>query len=276
MIWRLIPYRCHDAFENMAVDEAIFRETLINHQPPTLRFFGWCRPSVSIGYFQEFKKEIHAEKCRLNCIDVVRRITGGKAVYHWDEVTYSVAAARTEACFPDHIGRTYEIISRCLSRGLAGIGLDAHLAGTALHKSGSPKRPSTPCCFSVPSGNELVMDGRKICGSAQTRTQEGFLQHGSLLLKFDPLKSTELIRETLTAEQLRESVAAVNELLAEPLSAEALCFSLQKGFADELGVAFREGTLTDAELALSRALLKKYQSSAWNHERKKAADQFAK
>ncbi len=269
--WRLLTYQSNSAFENMAVDEAVFRETIENEKQPTLRFYGWRQPSVSIGYFQELAHEINFSRCRLSGVDIVRRMTGGKAVYHRDEITYSLTAANSEKQFPDDIIRTYEIISLCLARGLSLMGIRAHLA-----EAGAPggKSDRTACCFSIPSGKELLVAGRKICGSAQIRTHGGFLQHGSLLMTFDPVETAALLLSAQTpepAEKLSHSVAAVNELIPSPVDAETLCTVLQKGFSDELGIELSHGLLTPAEKTLSRQLIKKYQSDAWNWERKKEA-----
>lgn len=271
MIWRLLNYRSCSASENMAIDEAVLLETIHHNKPPTLRFYGWSRPAVSIGYFQELTKEINDDRCRLSDVKVVRRITGGKAVYHRDEITYSVVAGSSTGLFPDDIARTYRIISLCLLRGLSNLGIRAKLAETA--SIGVDRKPDLDaCCFSVPAGNELMVDGRKICGSAQTRTRGGFIQHGSLLMTFDPVETADMILSSDAPDchaKLRKSVTAVNELLPSPVSAETLCFALKKGFVDELGIDMTEGTLTPAEKALSRRLVKKYESDAWNRDRKK-------
>lgn len=271
MNWRLIHYRPYSAFENMAIDEAIFRETIRHQKPPTLRFYGWHPAAVSIGYFQDLIQEINIDRCRLSGVDIVRRMTGGKAVYHRDEVTYSLVAGKSEKRFPHHIIRTYEKISLCLASGLSHLGIKSQLAET---KTGNPTRTRdmASACFSAPSGNELIVDGKKICGSAQTRTQGGFLQHGSLLLTFDPVETAALILlpyASEPSEKLRGSVTAVNEIIPLPVSAEALAAVLEKGFMDELGIRLTEETLTPAEKALSSQLVKKYQSDAWNWERKK-------
>ena len=271
MIWRLLNYRSCSASENMAIDEAVLLETIHHNKPPTLRFYGWSRPAVSIGYFQELTKEINDDRCRLSDVKVVRRITGGKAVYHRDEITYSVVAGSSTGLFPDDIAGTYRIISLCLLRGLSNLGIRAKLAETA--SIGVDRKPDLDaCCFSVPAGNELMVDGRKICGSAQTRTRGGFIQHGSLLMTFDPVETADMIQSSGAPEcyaKLRKSVTAVNELLPSPVSAETLCFALKKGFVDKLGIDMTEGTLTPAEKALSRRLVKKYESDAWNRDRKK-------
>ena len=273
MTWRLLNYRPYSAFENMAIDEAVFQETVKNKKPPTLRFFGWRPAAVSIGYFQELKNEINFNQCQLSGVDIVRRMTGGKAVYHRDEVTYSLTAGNSEKIFPDNIAGTYEKISLCLARGLSELGINARLAEGGLGASGK-KQNMSPCCFSIPSGNELLVGGRKICGSAQMRTNGGFLQHGSLLMTFDPVETTSLIlssRIPESTEKLRNCVTAVNEVIPSPVSAETLCSVLQKGFIDELGICLSEGPLTPAEKEMSHYLVKKYESDAWNWQRKKEA-----
>lgn len=273
MTWRLLNYRPYSAFENMAIDEAIFQETVKNKKPPTLRFFGWHPAAVSIGYFQELKTEINFNQCQWSGVDIVRRITGGKAVYHHDEVTYSLTAGSSAKIFPGNISGTYEKISLCLARGLSELGINAHLA-EGEKSAASKKKNGSSCCFSIPSGNELLVDGRKICGSAQMRTHGGFLQHGSLLMTFDPVETAALILSSWAsepAEKLRRSVTAVNEVISSPVSPERLCAVLQKGFINELGIDLSEEPLTPAEKELSACLVEKYESHAWNWQRKKEA-----
>ncbi len=273
MSWRLLGYHKKSAFENMAIDEAIFRETIKNKKSPTLRFYGWCPSAVSIGYFQDLKNEIDFGQCRRSGVDIVRRLTGGKAVFHSDEITYSLVAATSEDLFPGNIIGTYEKISLCLARGLSLLGINARLVEAG--KNVLKKDPDlVSCCFSMPSGNELLVAGRKICGSAQTRTRGGFLQHGSLLMTFDPVVTAACIlggRSPVDTGRLSSSVAAVNEVISSPVSVETLCAVLKKGFADELGIDLVEGSLTSAEKELSGQLVQKYKSDAWNWERKKEA-----
>ncbi len=273
MSWRLIDYQIKDAFDNMAVDEAIFRETVKHNKTPTLRFYGWRPYAVSIGYFQELQNEINYDACRRSGVDVVRRLTGGKAVYHSNELTYSLAAANSETRFPDSISGAYEKISRCIARGLSLLGIVADLAPSA--RGAAIKEPDlASCCFSTPSGNELLADGRKICGSAQTRTRGGFLQHGALLMTFDPAATASLILTTHSStqsEKLRRSVASVNELISAPVDAPILCTALKNGFEEELGIELIPGFLTPAEKELSEQLVKTYKSDAWNWERRKEA-----
>jgi lipoyl(octanoyl) transferase len=138
----------------MAIDEAIFRDTIDNKKSPTIRFYGWQPAAVSIGYFQDMDKEVNVEKCHAEGVDVVRRISGGKAVFHCDEITYCVIASNQEKIFPQNILGTYKIISNCLAMGLAFLGINANLAetGRALDSN-----DFSSCCFSLPSRNELLV-----------------------------------------------------------------------------------------------------------------------
>jgi lipoyl(octanoyl) transferase len=269
MAWRLLDFQYHNIFENMAVDEAIFHETIKNKNNPTIRFYGSSPAAVSIGYFQDAKKELNIVKCRREGIDIARRITGGRAVFHFNEITYCVVAGEHEKIFPADISGTYKVISKCIARGLSDLGIKADLAerGHAQTKEGI-----NSCCFSIPSKNELLVKGRKICGSAQVRRRGGFLQHGLLLLNFNPGKTAGSLLPARTPEQvekLRKSVTAINEEIISTVDVREICSKLKKGFIEELGIDLEEETLTPAEETLKNELMKKYTDVNWNIERQK-------
>ena len=253
----------------MAIDEAIFRETIKDKKKPTIRFYGWHPAAVSIGYFQDPQNELNLEQCGNMGIDIVRRLTGGKAVFHNDEITYSVVAGVGEKSFSADILGTYKVISDCLAQGLANLGIKANLtpAGRAIKDM-----ELNPCCFSNPTQNELLVAGRKICGSAQMRTKGGFLQQGSLLLTFDPVKALSVILPSSTPEhlaKLSKTVAAINEGIAMPIETKEIYNSLRKGFADVLGVQIVEEPLTSGEILLKNVLMKKYEDLNWNIKQEK-------
>jgi len=269
MIWRLINYSRYNAYENMAIDEAIFRETIKNKKQPTIRFYGWQSAAVSIGYFQDPQKELNLEQCRYLGIDVVRRLTGGKAVLHNNEITYCVVAGAGEKSFPADILGTYKAVSDCLIQGLSYLGIQANIASDCLRMKDVDLKS---CCFSVASRNELLVAGRKICGSAQMRTSGGFLQHGSLLLTFDPEKALSVILTSSTSEQrakLRKTVAAINEVVANPIETSDICHALKKGFAEVLGIEIAEESLTPPEIKLKNELIEKYRDLNWKTEHTK-------
>jgi lipoate-protein ligase A len=268
MVWRLLNYNVCNIFENMAIDEAIFQETIKNRKPPTLRFYGSYPSAITIGYFQDIKKEVNIERCHMAGVDVVRRITGGKAVFHFDEITYCVVAGAWEKLFPSSIAETYITISQCIARGLSSLGIKAHL--TEVGRTTSDEELKS-YCFSVPSKNELLVKGRKICGSAQVRRRGGFLQHGSLLLAFDAEKTASLLlpeRSPDYCKKLKKSVTAINEEIISPVNMKDLCFALKNGFSEKIGIEFMEDALTSAEEDLKNELLKKYISTHWNIDRR--------
>jgi len=269
MVWRLLDFQNRDIFENMAIDESIFYETIKNRKNPTIRFYSSRPAAVSIGYFQDARAEVNIEKCHRDGVDIARRITGGKAVFHRNEITYCIVAGDQEKIFPSDIPGTYKVISNCISRGLAYLGIRANLAEGGRNGAGEELKS---CCFSVPSKNELLVEGRKICGSAQVRRRGGFLQHGSLLLAFDPEETASLLLPARTPEQLkklREAVTAVNEELVSPVDVQIICSQLKKGFAAELGIELVPEILTPAEETLKNELMKKYIDGNWNIEREK-------
>jgi len=259
MALRLISFQRYNAFENMAIDEAIFRETVRYKKSPTLRFYGWQPAAVSIGYFQNVNSEINVAQCRASGVDIVRRLTGGKAVFHCNEVTYSVVACDQGKIFPADILGTYKVISECIAQGLSYLGIKTSMEETGRSVQNADFKS---CCFSFPSRNELLVAGRKkICGSAQMRSQGGFLQHGSLLIAFNHRETASLLLPPQTDEQLevlRDSVAAINDEVGISVEPQVICTNLIKGFSSVLGMEIEESTLTPAEEEVKNELLQKY------------------
>ena len=182
MRWRFLATGHGSAAYNMAVDEALLQEMASGGKTPVFRVFGWKPPALSLGYGQKFHKEVDLEKCRRTGIDVVRRPTGGRAVLHWEELTYSVICAEDDPVLGGNVSDTYRLIAQCLVAGLQLFGVEAEL-----ERSGSRpvrprgKSPTTPC-FSSLSRWEVKCGGRKLIGSAQRRVKGAILQHGSLLI----------------------------------------------------------------------------------------------
>ena len=269
---RLLPFRKAGAVENMAVDEAVFRVSIRNKALPTLRFYGWKTPALSIGYFQDFAKEVDSAACRRLRIDTIRRPTGGKAVLHEQELTYAVIAGADSPLFPPDILKTFRVISGCIAKGLMEVGITAEIKGGG---RAAPEEPLRSSCFSTSSRYELLAGGRKICGAAQMRSHGFFLQHGALLMEFDPVRTCAVVlphrdREE-QARRLRDAVTSVGEQAGRPVDEETLCRALWKGFEQVLGIRFEEGKLTPEEEKLKRELMtKKYGSENWTKEGEKA------
>jgi lipoate-protein ligase A len=248
----------------MAIDEAIFRENQRRDTPPTLRFYGWINPAVSIGYFQNLSKEVDLDTCRKNHYDVVRRPTGGKAVFHDHDLTYAVIAKTKYPPFTDDILGTYQVISRCLVKGLEKIKIHAQMAE---EKRAAGNESIDAFCFSVPSLHELLVQGKKICGSAQVRSHGSFLQHGSLLIGFDPAKTRDALLPHLDRDKqighLLKSATSVMDQTQDEIDSPTLCRVLKEGIEETLGICCIEGSLTAGEEALKDRLLKKYQDFQW-------------
>jgi lipoate-protein ligase A len=252
----------------MAVDEAVFRLNRREALPPTLRFFGWKPPAVSLGYFQKTSREIDVEACRRAGIDIVRRPTGGKAVLHDQELTYSLSAVVDHPLFTGDILGTYRIISSCIEEALQRLGLTPEVVIEGRSAVGTPLEGY---CFAAPSRYELLVGGRKICGSAQIRTSGSFLQHGSLLIDIDPARTAAVMK--VSAEGVTASTTTLREQLGRAIGADELARVLRVAFEDMLGIVLVEEGLTQAEEELKRKLLdEKYGTDRWNLEGKNTPD----
>jgi lipoate-protein ligase A len=252
----------------MATDEAIFWESLHSETFPTLRLYGWSRPAVSIGHFQNATAEVDLDACRGRNIAIVRRPTGGRAVFHDEELTYAVVSGSALPSFPLSVTGTYRVIMACIARGLESFAIRTDLSGA---DSSGDHSVLPACCFSMPSRHELLAGGKKICGSAQFRSRDGFLQHGSLLWAFDPCKTWDLLLPHLKHEEqiagLRASATSVKEAGGGFMDFNELIDAVVRGFQDVLGIEFAEGHLTPGEENLrDRLLVEKYHTDRWNIE----------
>jgi lipoate-protein ligase A len=254
----------------MAIDEAIFRENQRRRESlPTLRFYSWHKPAVSIGYFQDASREIDCKTCREQGVEIVRRPTGGKAVYHEHDVTYAVVAQESCPPFPRDILGTYRVISGCIARGLTILGIETSMSPERRPIQAGNRSAS---CFSSSSSYELLAGNRKLCGSAQVRARGVFLQHGSLLTEFDPHKTCRVLfphckDKAGQIERLRTSITSLKDHLRVHVDVEGICSALQAGFEGELKVTLMPGELTAEEEEIASELLRdKYSMDKWNME----------
>ncbi len=182
--WCLIEDKTvHDGAWNMAVDELLFRDIEEGRSSRSvLRLYGWSPPCLSLGRNQDFARSCDPSYCRQKGIDVVRRPTGGKAVLHADEVTYSVAGSLLHPPFKDlGLTETYGLLAGALAGGLERLGLEVRLNRRKTLLSPMEASP----CFLFPSAKELLVEGKKVVGSAQLRGRNAFLQHGAIPLTVD-------------------------------------------------------------------------------------------
>lgn len=191
--WRYVDSGPATGAANMAADERLLDEAK-QGSLPVLRLYTWDPPAVSLGRFQDEASSVDHEACRRHGIDIVRRITGGRAVLHDRELTYCIVAPSDSGLFPEDVIGTYKVIAAGLLAALHGLGVQAEMVSHASRHAGLVK-PQTkdPSCFSSPSWYELVVQGRKIIGSAQRRMTGAFLQHGSILLDHDPVLEAAVI-----------------------------------------------------------------------------------
>ncbi|MBN1317794.1 MAG: lipoate--protein ligase family protein [Anaerolineales bacterium] len=261
--WRFIDTGVNDGFMNMAIDEAILDAHLQGLCPPTLRVYRWSPPTCTLGYFQNPEAEIEQKRCDELGIDVVRRLTGGKAVLHHDELTYSVVISPKEYNFPESLAGSYRLLNECLIAAFRLLGLEVCLEA---HE----KEPSSAACFSSAGLADLTCQGRKICGSAQYRKDNVLLQHGSLPISFDAQLFFSILKFPSTAlrDQAQadygQKAASLDEVLGK-VGWQELKKALFHGFQTALGIKLVQGSLTPEEIDLSQMLAReKYKSYEWN------------
>ncbi len=206
---------------------------------PTLRLYTWSPAAVSVGFMQRAEDLLDLEACRAAGIDVVRRPTGGRAILHWEEITYAIVAATGDARFGANLAATQARIGACLASALRELGVDAALSRPALDPE---RRLLRAPCFVSPGRAELLVDGRKLVGSAQRRSRDAFLQHGSLLAGRAHERLVELLADTrrdpalgkALQERLRRETTTLADVLGSAPSYPALVAALVHGFCTEL------------------------------------------
>lgn len=231
--WRLFQDGAGDAAWNMSVDEALLLEA--PDAPPALRLYGWREPSVSLGLRQV--EPAWLDRCKALGVPVVRRVTGGGAVLHAGDLTYSVVSPLAAPELPRDLRGSYEWIRARLIRGL-------ELAGLAAERSrAEPGADRLELCFAGATGYEVELDGEKLVGSAQRRGARAFLQHGSIRLSDDTV-----LYRALTGAAPRAPKPA-------ELDPEALRLALAASFAETLGhpLALAELSAREHEIALERS-----------------------
>jgi lipoate-protein ligase A len=276
-IWRLIRDGFNDGFYNMAVDEAVADAVEKGVSPPTLRFYGWKSPALSIGYSQKIDKGIDTAYCHKNRIDIVLRPTGGRAVLHDKEVTYSLISPKNNPPFfppfkkgegwnyDNSISGTYKVISEALIRGLSFLGIDATVSPHPPSPQPSPtgRGKMWKVCFAATSQYEIIAAGKKLIGSAQRRFKNSFLQHGSMPLVncHDILASClglhEKNRRENFIELLKNRSIAINELNGSIFSYDEVVNAFIKGFEEVFKTEFKIASLSEYELKMSNKLYEK-------------------
>ncbi len=248
MDWRVIKLETRNAFLNMALDEAVSEFVSQNQALPTIRFYKWLPSAVSIGYFQGLTEEVDVALCKEKGIDFVRRRTGGGAVYHDNkgEITYSVIGP--EKLFPKNLTESYHLICGWIIESLAGLGLQA-----SFHPI-----------------NDVLVEGKKVSGNAQTRRNGVLLQHGTILFDLDVetmFRVLKVPKEKISDKMIsdvKQRVTCIRDF--KDVSQEEVANALLSGFTK--GKSFSEEKWSSAELQRAQELAKeRYSSQQWNFMR---------
>jgi lipoate-protein ligase A len=264
--YRFVNTNIQDAALNMALDEAILLHHIRGEAPPTLRVFRWSQPSISLGRFQSIEREIESERCQQQGVALVRRPTGGRAVYHRDEFTYSIVIGKREGV-PTGIVAAYAYLAQGLMAALQELGVQAVLSDE--HVS---KHPSA-ACFASSTQADLTSSGFKLIGSAQVWKDESLLQQGSLPLDDRSSEFFELLRYPSVAARAealvlyREKTTPLHTFAPEA-SWDDIALAFKNGFGSALHETFVEGELSASEWELARQLAEeKYSKLVWRKER---------
>ena len=235
MNWRLLDSGPNIGAYNMAVDEELLARAQAGETTSVLRLYTWLPPAVSIGRFQKIGTAVDADACRQQGIDIVRRITGGRAVLHNKELTYSIIARIDNPLFPRNVHGTYKIIAAGLLQGLRNLGIPAEMVSrSSRHAVLVKKDAKDPACFSSPSWYEILVHDRKIIGSAQRRLSGAFLQHGSILLDYDPAFEAGVIPGGCA----NDVVTSITRELGRNVPLAEVKQAFMKGFSEALGIVF--------------------------------------
>lgn len=179
--WGFLDSGFHDAATNMAIDETLLNWHSEGKIPPIIRFYGWERPSLSIGHFQDEQKTINFDQVRQHNCHFVRRLTGGSAVLHDHEVTYSIIVNEKHEKIPHNIDEAYYVLADGLLKSYQKLGIDATFARPTQELN----HQRSAVCFETPAIYEILANNKKISGNAQTRKKGVLLQHGSLPISYD-------------------------------------------------------------------------------------------
>ncbi len=234
----------------MAIDEAI-----LICKKNTLRLYGWSPPAISIGYSQNWNDEIDIDACRRRGIDIVRRPTGGGALLHEKELTYSLICYNK--ILPHSLSESYQLIARAIIRALRLLGVEAEIRNNFPLRAKKEKF----LCLGYLSALDIVVDGKKVVGSAQRRSGDMFLQHGSIFIGLDKEKLLSLTNQKTTPL----SAVSLEEILGKPPKFHEVANSLRQGFEDELSIEFLEEELSSPETEEASMLVKnKYSGTNWS------------
>jgi lipoate-protein ligase A len=252
---------------NMALDEAILEHAQAgrNESPPTLRLYAWEPACLSLGHAQPFA-DVDAARLQARGWDVVRRATGGRAILHTDELTYSVTGSAQEPVLAGGVLESYNRLAQALSLAVKDLGLPVEMKESKAEDKMTPN----PVCFEVPSTYEITVDGKKLIGSAQARKKEGVLQHGSLPLTGDLTRICQALAfeneaaRARASQRLRARATTVESALGSAVTWDRAAAAIVRAFETQLGLCFEKGEVSESELKRAEELVReKYDHLSW-------------
>lgn len=247
MQWRLIINNENDAFKNMAIDKAI----LLSSNIPTLRLYKWNPPAISIGCFQNLDDEVDVKMCEKYKYDYIRRITGGGAVFHDKELTYSICINEDNEYIQKDLLKSYQQICGAVINGLKKLGLNSEYRYI----------------------NDIKVNEKKISGSAQTRKNNKIFQHGTILIDNDSEKMFSILKvpnekmKGKKIEEIKKIVTSINKELDKTISLDELRNAIISGFEETFNITFIKEDLTEEELNLSKRFENEFKDETWNRIR---------
>ncbi len=265
--WRLLFTSPARGAWNMAVDEAILEHIGRSASLPTLRLYAWDPACLSLGHAQPFA-DVDVARLEARGWDVVRRLTGGRAILHTDELTYSVTGSAAEPVLAGSVLESYNRLAQALLSAVKDLGLPVEMKEAVSHAGGVTHM--NPVCFEVPSSYEITVDGKKLIGSAQARKKEGVLQHGSLPLTGDLRRICQALvfksegARAEAANRLLARATTVESALGRAVDWETAAQAFVRAFEAQLGICFEKGELSTSESARAEELVKeKYAHPSW-------------
>ncbi|MDD4170020.1 MAG: lipoate--protein ligase family protein [Desulfotomaculaceae bacterium] len=250
--WRLIDSGPGEPSWNMAVDEALVTRHARGESPPVLRLYTWSPPALSLGYFQK------TAGIRFDLLDnlgivPVRRSTGGRAVLHYGDLTYSLAVSLGQG-IPHGLVDSFRYLCQGLLETFASLGIEARLGSDRL------RQPFPAACFALATPGDITWRGRKFVGSAQKRFDTTILQHGSILVRSQGEILCKLFSDTerVKPQALLEKITCLEEILGRQVALEEVAAALTRGFKNALNIDFQPDRLTGKEENLATSLVGKY------------------
>jgi lipoate-protein ligase A len=263
--WRLLITPSARGAWNMALDESILEHIGRGESPPTLRLYAWEPACLSLGQAQPFA-DVDTARLKQNGWEVVRRATGGRAILHTDELTYSVIAPSDEPVMAGGVLESYNRISQALLAAVKNLKISVEVKEGKANNS----KTSNPVCFEIPSTYEITVDGKKLIGSAQARKKDAVLQHGTLPLTGDLTRICQALvfenesERDNASKRLLERATTVESALGRVVSWDDAVQAFVQAFEARLGLRFERGTLFESESKRTAELVReKYDHPSW-------------